>query len=111
MLSSHVSAYLVASLTTTFAYGEFHTHLLRHLLHVMSGIVVTLFLKSVDSILRKRTSGKFNIPLAIASVLIFVFATLVSQVDNQAVWKPNPFGDAVVFRMLLVCGSTHIGPL
>ena len=45
----------------------------------VTGIAVTLFAESIGTILRKRgATGKLNLPLAIPSVLIFMFATVVS---------------------------------
>jgi hypothetical protein len=53
-----------------------YTQLDIHLL--ISGIAVTLFVKSVGTMLRKkRATGQLNLVLAITSPLLFVFATLV----------------------------------
>jgi len=61
MAPAHVPSYLFGVLIATFSFG----------------IAVTLFAKSVSTIVRKRRStGKLNLPLAIPSVLIFIFATV-----------------------------------
>jgi len=61
MAPGHVPAYLFAILIATLAYG----------------IAVTLFAESVSTIVRKRrATGKLNLPLAIPSILIFMFSTV-----------------------------------
>ena len=46
--------------------------------YIISGIAFTLFANSVGIVVRRsRSSGKLNLPLAIPSALIFIFATLV----------------------------------
>jgi len=61
MAPGHVPSYLFAILIATFSFG----------------IAVTLFVKSIGTIVRKhRATGKLNLPLAITSILIFIFATV-----------------------------------
>jgi len=68
----------------------------------MSGIAVTLFIRAVGTILRKRRStGKVNLPFVLPSVLIFILATVVSSASFQKFDRR----DIVAFRMLLVYGS------
>jgi len=67
MPAGHIPSYLFAVLITSFCYG----------------IAVTLFAKSVATIVRKRRStGRLNLPLVIPSVLIFIFAT----VNVMGIW-------------------------
>jgi hypothetical protein len=81
MVSSHLSLFLFANLITSFAYGEVDSCLACTRYIVILGIAVTLFVKSIGTILRKRSrTGKLNYPLVLPSVLIFLFATLVSSV-------------------------------
>ena len=55
----------------------------------ITGIAVTLFAESVSTIVRKRrATGKLNLPLAIPSILIFMFSTVVSYMLLNA--KPFP---------------------
>jgi len=57
----HIPSFLFATLIASFCYG----------------ITVTLFIKSVSTILRKRrVSGKINLPFVLPSALIFIFATV-----------------------------------
>jgi len=67
MIPGHIPSYLFAVLITSFCYG----------------IAVTLFTKSVATMVRnRRSTGKLNLPLAIPSVLIFMFAT----VNVMGIW-------------------------
>jgi hypothetical protein len=80
MAPGHIPAYLFAVLITSFCYGRPKSSYCRTIIKSFtSGIAVTLFFKSVATIVRKRRStGKFNLSLVIPSALIFLFATLVS---------------------------------
>ena len=54
-------------------------------LFVVSGIAVTLFIKSVGTLLRKkRATGQLNLVLAITSPLLFIFATLVGSMLHMS---------------------------
>ena len=81
MPAGHIPSYLFAVLITSFCYGGPKSYPVGHTLiaSVIPGIAVTLFAKSVATIVRKRRStGRLNLPLVIPSVLIFIFATVVS---------------------------------
>ena len=58
-----------------------HTQVNTYSLSQISGIAVTLFIKSVGTIVRKRRStGQLNLLLVMPSALIFIFATVVSLI-------------------------------
>jgi len=58
---AHIPAFLFGNLITSVGYG----------------IAITLFIKSIGTILRKRrATGKLNYPLVVPSVLIFMLATV-----------------------------------
>ena len=73
---------------------------------INSGIAVVFFAQSVCTLVRKRrATGKVNLTLAIPSVLIFMFATVVSSV----LLKSQTYSeDAIAFRMSWAYGSTYI---
>jgi hypothetical protein len=61
MAPGHIPAFLFATLIASFAYG----------------IAVTLFIRSVAAVSRKRRfNGKVNLPFVIPSALVFVLATV-----------------------------------
>jgi len=61
MAPAHIPAILFGVLITTFGYG----------------IAFTLFVISIDTVMRKRKStGKMNLPFVLPSAMIFIFATL-----------------------------------
>ena len=80
MAPGHIPSYLFGTLITCVGYGELtKMPCARLITSVTSGIAITLFVRSIGTILRKRrTTGKLNLPLVIPSILIFILATLVS---------------------------------
>lgn len=76
---AHIPAFLFGNLIASVAYGEHIWTMTPPLvINFTLGIAVTLFSISARTIVhRKRLSGKYNLPLVIPSVLIFILATVV----------------------------------
>jgi hypothetical protein len=83
MAPGHIPAYLFATLIASFCYGELEIiPSWPPVTFLVSGIAVTLFIESIGTILRKRsTTGKINLPFVLPSVLVFILATVVSLVS------------------------------
>ena len=76
-----VPSFMFGILIASVAYGEhiYTVNIAMLLLNTNAlGIAITLFITSLGMIIqKKRATGKYNLPLVIPSVLIFILATVV----------------------------------